>query len=39
LSFKDVVTTRKEDAYFTTYKIVVNNEITKLFFTGYLIRG
>ena len=39
LSFKDVATTRKEDAYFTTYKIVVNNEITKLFFTGYLIRG
>lgn len=39
LSFRDVVTVRKEDAYFTTYKIVVNNEITKLFFTGYLIRG
>ena len=39
LSFRDVVTTRKDDAYFTTYKIVVNNEITKLFFTGYLIRG
>lgn len=39
LSFQDVVTTRKDDAYFTTYKIVVNNEITKLFFTGYLIRG
>lgn len=39
LSFKDVVTVRKDDAYFTTYKIVVNNEITKLFFTGYLIRG
>lgn len=39
LSFQDVTTVRKDDAYFTTYKIVVNNEITKLFFTGYLIRG
>lgn len=38
LSFQDVNVTRKEDAWFTTYKIAVNNEITKLFFTGYLIR-
>lgn len=39
LSFKDVVTTKKEDYYYTTYKIMVNNEITKLFFQGYLIRA
>lgn len=39
LSFKDVVVTRQEDAWFVTYKIVVNNEINKLFFTGFLIRG
>lgn len=38
LSFKDVNVTRKEDAWFVTYKIQVNNEITKLFFTGFLIR-
>lgn len=38
LSFKDVNVTRKDDAWFVTYKIVVNNEITKLFFTGFLIR-
>lgn len=38
LAFQDVVVTRKEDAWFTTYKIRVNNEITKLFFTGFLIR-
>lgn len=39
LSFKDVLVTRQEDAWFVTYKIVVNNEINKLFFTGFLIRG
>lgn len=38
LAFQDVVVTRKEDAWFVTYKIRVNNEITKLFFTGFLIR-
>lgn len=38
LAFQDVVVTRKEDAWFITYKIRVNNEITKLFFTGFLIR-
>ena len=38
LAFQDVVATRKEDYYFVTYKIRVNNEITKLFFTGFLIR-
>ena len=38
LAFQDVTVTRQEDAYFVTYKIRVNNEINKLFFTGYLIR-
>ena len=38
LTFQDVVVMRKEDAWFVTYKIRVNNEITKLFFTGFLIR-
>lgn len=38
LAFQDVVVTRKEDAWFVTYKIRVNNEINKLFFTGFLIR-
>lgn len=38
LSFQDVTATRQEDAIFVTYSIVVNSEINKLFFTGYLIR-
>lgn len=38
LAFQDVVVTQKEDAWFVTYKIRVNNEINKLFFTGFLIR-
>lgn len=38
LGFQDVVVTQKQDAWFVTYKIRVNNEINKLFFTGFLIR-
>lgn len=38
LGFKDVTATRKDDAYFVSYYIRVNNEITKLFFTGFLLR-
>lgn len=38
LGFQDIVVTRREDAWFVTYKIRVNNEINKLFFTGFLIR-
>lgn len=38
LEYKDVNVTRQEDVWFITYKIKVNNEITKLFFTGFLIR-
>lgn len=38
LAFQDVNVNRNEDAWFVTYKIRVNNEINKLFFTGFLIR-
>lgn len=38
LSFQDVSVTRQEDAYFVSYYIRVNNEITKLFFTGFLLK-
>lgn len=38
LHFQDVTVRRDEDAWFVNYKIRVNNEITKLFFTGFLIR-
>lgn len=36
LSFRNVTVQRQGDAYFVTYGIVVNNEINKIFFTGYL---
>lgn len=39
LSFKDVVATKVEDYYNVTYKVVVNNEVTKVFFTGFLLRN
>lgn len=38
LAFQDVNVERKEDAWFVTYKIRLNSEINKLFFTGFLIR-
>lgn len=38
LSFRNVTVTRTEDYYHVTYGIVVNNEITKIFYTGYLFR-
>lgn len=38
LAFKDVNVTKKEDAWFVTYKVRLNSEINKLFFTGFLIR-
>lgn len=38
LDFKDVNVTKKEDAWFVTYKVRLNSEINKLFFTGFLIR-
>lgn len=38
LGFQNVNVTQQEDAWFVTYEIRVNNEINKLFFTGFLIR-
>ena len=38
LAFQDVNVEKKEDAWFTTYKVRLNSEINKLFFTGFLIR-
>jgi hypothetical protein len=37
LSFQDVTVERRQDTYWVTYAIVVNNEIDKIFFTGFLI--
>lgn len=38
LDFRDVTVTRDQDNYFVTFGIVVNNEITKIFFTGFVFR-
>lgn len=38
LSFKNVTVTKNQDAYEVKYGIVVNNEINKIFFTGFLFR-
>jgi hypothetical protein len=37
LSYKDVTVTRNGDQWNVTYGIVVNNEINKIFFTGFLL--
>lgn len=39
ISFKDVVATRVDDYYNVTYKVCLNNEVTKVFFTGFILRG
>ena len=39
LSFRNVTVTRVEDYYKVNYGIVVNNEITKIFYTGFLFRS
>lgn len=39
LSFRNVTVERIEDYYNVTYGIVVNNEITKIFFTGFLFKS
>lgn len=36
--FQNVVATRIEDYYDVTYEVVVNSEITKIFFTGFLLK-
>lgn len=38
-SFKDVVATRVDDYYKVSYKVCLNNEVTKIFFTGFILRG
>ena len=38
IRFQNVVATRVEDYYKVTYEVVVNSEITKIFFTGYVLR-
>lgn len=37
--FQNVVATRIEDYYNVTYEVVVNSEITKIFFTGFLLKN
>jgi hypothetical protein len=37
LSFRDVTVTQRQDTYWVSYAIVINNEIDKLFFTGFLV--
>lgn len=39
IRFQNVVATRVEDYYKVTYEVVVNNEVTKIFFTGYVLKG
>jgi len=39
LSFRNVVVSRTEDYYNVTYGIVVNNEVTKIFYTGFLFKS
>ena len=39
LSFRNVTVTRVDDYYNVTYGIVVNNEITKIFYTGFLFKS
>ena len=38
LSFRNVNVTKTADYYNVTYGVVVNNEINKIFFTGFLFR-
>ena len=37
ISYSDVTVERDQDSYFVNYKIEVNGEITKVFFTGFLL--
>ena len=38
ISFRNVVVTKVEDYYKVNYGIVINNEITKIFYTGFLFK-
>lgn len=37
VSFDNVTVTKDQDSYFVNYEIVVNGEITKVFFTGFIV--
>lgn len=39
IRFQNVTATRIDDYYKVTYEVVVNNEVTKIFFTGFLLRN
>lgn len=39
LSYRDVTVTKKADYYLVTYGIVINNEINKIFFTGFVFNS
>ena len=39
LSARNVTVEKIEDYYKVNYEMVVNNEITKIFFTGFLFRS
>ena len=37
--FQNVVAKRVDDCYHVSYEVVLNNEVTKIFFTGFLLRN
>lgn len=37
VSFQNVVATRVQDYYNVTYEVVLNSEVTKIFFTGFIL--
>ena len=37
--FQNVVAKRVDDWYHVSYEVVLNNEVTKIFFTGFLLRN
>lgn len=37
--FQNVVAKRVDDCYQVSYEVVLNNEVTKIFFTGFLLRN
>ena len=38
MKFQNVNAARVDDYYKVTYEVLVNNEVTKVFFTGFLLR-
>lgn len=37
--FQNVVAIKEDDYYRVNYEVVINNEVTKIFFTGFLLRN